>query len=310
MRFRAYGIILESDVPLPELSRAEDDATPSIRLRLGGPPEPVELPREWFFADSGIRAARYGEGYLYDFYGAAFFRLDATGSEITLVRSDASVGPDLLRHFVLDHVLPRSFNLPGDEVVHATAVRTPRGVCAFVGPSGLGKSTLAASFGAAGHPVLADDCLILREAAGEIVATPGYPGVRLLEDAIAAIVDDSVATASIAEDYEKRRVVMAPSGAEQDTPLPLSRIYILRRVAADARPSIVPLSGREAFIGLVMGNTLRFNPHDRAASLRELAFFERVVSLVRVKSCGVPEGLAALPTVRAAILADLRPPSA
>ena len=50
----------------------------------------------------------------------------------------------------------------GRKALHASAVLTPAGVCAFAGPAGMGKSTLAVHLAAwlhdLGHRVVLADC--------------------------------------------------------------------------------------------------------------------------------------------------------
>ena len=51
-----------------------------------------------------------------------------------------------LDHFLSDQVIPRVLAHRGDHVVHAGAVRSSDAAILMIGPSGRGKSTLAASF--------------------------------------------------------------------------------------------------------------------------------------------------------------------
>ena len=59
-------------------------------------------------------------------------------------------------------VVPLALQALGYEVLHASAVSLPRGVVAFCGPSGIGKSTVACAFGHRGYAVRADDVVVLR----------------------------------------------------------------------------------------------------------------------------------------------------
>ncbi|HRC86328.1 MAG TPA: hypothetical protein PK413_12025, partial [Thermoanaerobaculia bacterium] len=56
--------------------------------------------------------------------------------------------------------LPCLLHLAGHEILRASAILTPSGVVAFVGPPGAGKSTLAAGLGARGHTLWADDAVL------------------------------------------------------------------------------------------------------------------------------------------------------
>ena len=59
-------------------------------------------------------------------------------------------------------VVPLALQALGHEVLHASAVSLPRGVVAFCGPSGIGKSTIACALGHRGYAVRADDVVVLR----------------------------------------------------------------------------------------------------------------------------------------------------
>ena len=91
-----------------------------------------------------------------------------------------------MRHLLLDQVMP--LVLSRDRLVlHASAVATPAGAAAFIGFTGAGKSTLAASLSAAGFPILSDDCLVIERDGRGFLARPFYPGARLWPDSVHAV---------------------------------------------------------------------------------------------------------------------------
>ena len=61
----------------------------------------------------------------------------------------------------------------GFEPLHATVVVVSGEAVAFLGESGYGKSSLAASFLDSGHQLLTDDLLILRASAGRVLGPHG-----------------------------------------------------------------------------------------------------------------------------------------
>lgn len=71
------------------------------------------------------------------------------------------VPPERLRQQYERDILPMLVQFDGREVLHAGAAHLPRGVVAFCGDTGAGKSTLACAMGARGHTVWADDALAL-----------------------------------------------------------------------------------------------------------------------------------------------------
>ena len=227
---------------------------------------------------------------------------------IECCRARAEIFPEALRHLLLDAVIPGVLDLFGIESIHATAVLTDYGACAFIGPSGTGKSTLAASLALAGFPLLGDDCVLLSlSSGGRIVLIPGYPGARLQNDSLEALKIDTARSHAIAGYTSKRRALdLHSSFAPQ--PQPLTRIFRLsRQGVADSRtasPRIEPLSQAEAFMELASASCW-FNPTDGAANLRKFRFIEQVVAKVPVKNLILPSDFAALSGLREMVLADM-----
>jgi hypothetical protein len=61
---------------------------------------------------------------------------------------------------------------------------------AFLGESGRGKSTLAASFATEGTRFLTDDGLLLEWVGGHCMIVPSHPSIRLWEDSQEALISD------------------------------------------------------------------------------------------------------------------------
>ncbi len=258
----------------------------------------------------GLTCAEEPGGYRLRFHELADFRVASRGKEIVCEVPDG-IPLATIRHLLLDQVIPRTLSLLGIDALHATAVLTPHGVCAFAGATGAGKSTLAASFHLAGYPVLSDDCLVLREESQAILVTPAYPGVRLCEDAVAALCGDQESALTVSHNSSKRRVLAdTRHGSFSEGRNVLARIYNLLDVPETeaefgVEGAIVqPISGREAFMSLVT-SAFRLDIADRKELARQFDFFERVASLVPMRSLRVAADFSALPAVREAIFADL-----
>jgi len=237
-RYRVYGLTIESDTRFPELSRLEkpaDRIATDVRIRLRVPrakmPPLSEILKTTTTPNGTpwLTSARVGDGYLLRYAGMADFILNGAGSQLTCWRVEPGVSADTIRHLVLDQALPMVLNRRVREALHATAIVTPKGACAFSGPAGSGKSTLAASFFLAGFGALGDDCLPLVEQNGSIQVLPGYPGMRLGRDALEALEALSAAsgvTAPVADYTSKRRALALPSAKNfPREPVLLSRIY-------------------------------------------------------------------------------------
>jgi hypothetical protein len=315
--YGAYGIVIDSDVVIPELGcalRSEDGIGSAVRARLN-----VRRPIDFDVSAAFVRVCspdggewfltgRCAGGYFVRLGELADFFVSEGGDRIECSRTRAEILPETLRHLLLDAVIPNVLDLTGIESIHATAVLTEHGACAFIAPSGGGKSTLAASFALAGYPLLGDDCIALSvDESGEVVLTPGYPGTRLWNDSLDALRIDPAHSRPIAGYNSKLRALDLPSGFTLE-PRPLRRIFRLSRDgAADSRPAaprIESFSPAEAFIQLTSAS-YRFNPTDRAANLRQFRFMDRVAAKVPLKRLVVPNDFAALPAVRELVLADL-----
>jgi hypothetical protein len=200
-------------------------------------------------------------------------------------------------------------NRRGREALHATAIVTSKGACAFSGPAGSGKSTLAASFFLAGFGALGDDCLPLVEQGDSIGVLPGYPGMRLWDDAIDVLLAESAVTTPVAGYTSKRRALQTASARNFPCePVALSRIYRLIRPGDDepeiSAPLIEPLGPREAFIELV-SCSFPLDLTDPETLTRHFRFMKKVASTVPVKRLKVPNDLTAIVAIREAVLADL-----
>jgi hypothetical protein len=313
-QYLAYGLRIASDLPIPELESVPSRGrSPDIRVRFLGDRREYPEDLHWVFqtdldgGQQGWRCARMPERYLVRFPDRADFSIGLDGRDITCCATTLDPCDDILRHLVLDQVMPLSIKLQGRETLHATAVLTPHGVCAFIGPSGSGKSTIAAAFLNSGYSTICDDGLVL--SCGDLVrVVPGYPGVRLWDDAFSALADGETSRSPVANSTCKRRWVQrrGREGFFSDSP-PLKRIYRLMWPPAGCHPrprTLESMTAREAFMELVAA-TFRLDITDRSVLVRELLVFERVTRSVPMRRLWLADDLWS-EAAREAVLEDLR----
>ena len=304
----AYGRwCIRSAEPLPELAVLAPTRRPDYELSTLAVRQPD--PAEWFYdvddVDNStcfLRVAKSKDAYLLDFPGLARFVVQPAYGSITAHREAATTAP-ALRHLLLDHVLPRLLSLRGVAVLHATAVRAAHGSIAFLGPSGYGKSTLALSLALVGHPLQADDCLILEPSVAGKAANviPSYNGGRLWSDVSAAL--GGPATPG-------KHALDVPF---DPTPSPLVAVFVLGVASAGDAISIERLPARAAFVELV-GQGFHLDPSGPAANTDLFEAFSTVAACTPTFLLGYPRTLERLADVRHAVLgavanARRRPPS-
>ena len=148
--FKIAGLVAASDIELPGLLLAEDDASADVVIRSGVIPEVLDGA-----VACGPTWQLSGETLLLEIPDVARF-LICGGREIVyqpLGRCEASD----LTVFLAGPAMALLLELGGRTVFRASAVEVNGKAVLFCGPSGSGKSTLAAALAQRGYRVLLDD---------------------------------------------------------------------------------------------------------------------------------------------------------
>jgi hypothetical protein len=313
-RYLIYGLVLQSDFPLPELLECTD-STSETQITIITEKESASSGdgMKWFLSwttPSGnpwFSCAKDADSYLLRYEGAADFRVDKNGTEIHC-RAHSQVAEDTIRHLLLNQAIPMVLNLRGQEALHASAVATPEGAVAFCGASGAGKSTLAAIFQQGGSPLMTDDCLAISEVDGAICAAAGYPGLRLWKNVVHDLNWDHHAHHNVAHYTSKRRVDIQRGPEDYcASPQVLKAIYVLAADSEDSREGrvkIETLTATEQLIAL-LSYCFRLDINDGAMLARQFLFFARIPELVRIRRIYLPRNPQRLSNTRQALLADL-----
>jgi len=180
-----YGFEVKSALPLRRLNAA---AGTRGELRIEDAADPLEAPAgEPTSSVTGEDGRRWFASYeLGD--GACLLELPPTGrfllrpAERTVVVDSWNDDAELLEHRVASAAVCTLLAMDGDLALHAAAVETPSGAVIFCGPTRRGKSTLTRALGDRGHPVLAEDGIVLELGTTGAVAFPGARGVRVRRD--------------------------------------------------------------------------------------------------------------------------------
>jgi hypothetical protein len=183
-RSRAFGIEIEGDFRAPGLSEVRDEPHgPTTRVQLASA---EDLDRRWHTdgatrlleehfddSDDAARSIDHLPGLGYRLYARHFGTalISEDGGTVTCAPPDLE--PWSWQRFLVGRVLPWAAVLRGRELFHASAVAFGDAVVGFVGPTGAGKTSLAARLVLDGARLVTDDVLALESVAGGVLAHPG-----------------------------------------------------------------------------------------------------------------------------------------
>ena len=278
------GLTVASQQALPELLAAEgSEADWVFQVAHGWPLEQFTTPVHDSIDAQGrvwLAIRRHGHRYLLRFPGLADFVVLPSEGRVACV-PDTGVDDSTVRHLLLDQVVPHILALDGSLVLHASAVAVGEGAVAFVGHTGAGKSSLAASFASRGFPLLSDDFLLLREHAHGFLAVPSYPGLRVWPDSADLLAGQGYSLTRVAGSSDKQRLTPRTVAAPP-RPRPLLAVVELANRTADgcAAVNIARLARRQGFMAIFQ-QAFRM---ERSGRERQLADLDRFALSRRVHS--------------------------
>jgi hypothetical protein len=225
------------------------------------------------------------------FPGAAEFIWNAN-SRVLTVRANDGAAPHTVRHLLLDQVLPRVMAHIGHTVLHASCILTEWGAVAFVGRSGLGKSTISAALESLGCKILSDDGVAVTVGNSVVDACATYPSLRLMPDSVMKIFGSKLKTTAMA-DYCSKRRVHAEFCSEATMSHPLRAVYALEGCGS---LRITQLAGREA-CAAILGNAFLLDVNDTQRAARQLQSAGQILCKVPVFSLRYPRQFSELSQV-------------
>jgi hypothetical protein len=206
---------------------------------------------DWVTPDGRIWSVFYrmGNAYLIRFPALADFTIEK-GGERVVVNPVPDIPVQTVEHLYFNQVLPLALSRQFILVLHAGAIEISDFSVAFIGDSGRGKSTLAASFAASGYRFLTDDGLQLEKEGCAYLAKPSHPSIRLWDDSRDAIVPHATNSAPPVDYTPKTRLLADDVVPYCNVPRPLKAMYFLGEGNTNT-VSIEPVSGRDTMIELV-----------------------------------------------------------
>lgn len=231
-RLVGFGLAIESDRGVPGALPDRSAGIPDLRIATLPPLAPVQSAPLYRWADGTLTFSAPGVARY------------ACRTDSIHIAAAPDADPDMVTALLIATALPAISWLRGGTMLHAAGLVGPLGALAIAGPSGVGKSTLAAQLLDEGAMLLADDSICLRRNGDRIEGT-GLPGGYHLADAARTFctipVSRSVRRATIGAVLVLARSDAAASLAR------LSPVAALERLLANQhRPAVPAILGRRA----------------------------------------------------------------
>lgn len=214
---------------------------------------------------------------------AIAFAITPDGRSVYYETLDSSEKDNIenIRHLLFTQVLAMVMNLRGNEALHASSVLSLSGAIAFIGNSGEGKSTIAATLVKDGLQLLSDNVVPVFNYKDQIWTSSGPRDIGLWPWVWKSLNPK----AEIENQTEKYRVTF--SDKEHCTgEFLLSRIYFLNPVKEN-RISIEPITQQEGLIQLLK-SAYRLDINDSSMLQRQFSTLYQTTKLVQMKIVSYP----------------------
>lgn len=216
--YQMYGLTLQSqfDVSVfPSIAPLDPSQSPDVVLRYQTLPD--ELPNPDVI---GPFLQVQGHDVLLAYSDWVRY-LVRDGREI-YADPDVNTNPDMHNVMMRGAVISALLHQRGLWPIHASAIESPQGAVLFVGDSGAGKSTVAASFYRRGYRVLSDDLCAITQIDGRHYVLPAYPALNLWALALQHFGENEAAYQPVRRDadaQEKYYFPVADNFSHQAVPL-------------------------------------------------------------------------------------------
>ncbi len=281
--YTAYGLIIQSEIDLPELQKGNGQV--DVTLRLGDVPDHLHSSKTY------SAHIEFGENqFLLRLAHVARFWVK-NGQQIVIQPAPGSEDSEV-RLFLLGTCLGVLLHQRGILALHASAIETSRGAVLFTGPSGIGKSTAMAAFLKKGYRMLSDDVTgILLDKENRPIVLPAMPRTKLWADSARHLGHDLNTLPRLRSGEEKFGLAVPQQFAHN--PVILSNIYQLSTSEID----VLEIKALDNLVGfqVLLNNTYRefyldgrekraahIRMATRAAAYAQVSLVSRNKSLLRL----------------------------
>jgi hypothetical protein len=296
--YRAYGLTVFSEFPIPSLSPvAEGPANFDIHFEIGHAPRwalhALALPGNRLPTRHRHEPGTNVQFALTEHGGREFYELCyADGTRFVLdgraTRVWGEAGPGLTDHDVLVYFLGPIMGFVmrqrGKLALHASAVVFGDRAVAIMGPAGCGKSTTAAALALRGWPVLSEDVCALEIQEEKSQVLPSYPRICLWPDSVNMLFRSPEALPLIVSGWNKRFLPLDGTQAKFSAEsVPLGTVYLFSSRCQEGRaPRIETISRKDALLQMTQNTYMNYllGKEQRGAEFDAIA---RLLSQIKVR---------------------------
>lgn len=259
--YHIFGLYIASSIPLPapSVDRPSARFVPDVVIEYGDTPEQLASPQS-----KGVQyQAAPGEFLLKVDSVARYYVRE--GRRI-IITPEPGVAREKILIFLMGSAFGALLHQRNVLVLHAGAIAVKKSSVLFLGPSGVGKSTLAAGFHQRGYPFLADDVCAVSLTKGKPAVIPGFPRLKLWEDVLQKLGKDKSQLKSVVWTRNLEKYFM-PVENRYEKPVPLKAVFDLEITDTD-QIEITLLKGGSK-INPLIGNTYRLGFLDGLGGRKE-----------------------------------------
>jgi hypothetical protein len=240
-RYKAFGLRVESEIPLPELP--EHNVHEELQAVVIRRADLLPLWQAKGKADDEMLIE--DNQIIFQVPGAAIYCI-RDGTTI-LVSPFADSDENGIRLFLLGTCMGLLLMQRKILPLHGSAVAINGKAYAILGHSGAGKSTLASTLLGQGYRLLSDDVIPVVLAGNSPLVIPSYPQQKLWQESLQQL---GLSPAGCLPIYNRETKFAIPVAAQfHAEPLPLAGVFEL--VTTDGPASLKPISGLERFSTLL-----------------------------------------------------------
>jgi hypothetical protein len=270
--YKLCGWRTRSEIPLTGVpTSANDRGTPDVIIEVATGRSPLGKSRDRFVFCHSAECSFIG------IEGVADFKI-RKGRQICVWPAAGATQKDI-EIFLFGPAWATLCHQRGILPLHASAIVTGKGITAFAGHSGAGKSTAAALLNSLGYEFIADDILPVSFNQDSIPgAWPYLRRLKLRRDSITQLA--YIPTEMVSESLDREKYFVRPKRGGYDKWNRLERLYLLENSVSDSQVRIEQITGADAVRALV-DQTYHFNFILGTRRFRDhLAFCTRLASKI------------------------------